>query len=100
MAVKLERQTFERSLAGDYFDARKLSATTGVWRGMFAEVCLKELVDNNLDACEAAGVAPEIDIYVEGRGEDGVHPTAGKWITISTKFAPRIHREFIAACYT
>ena len=30
---------------------------------------LKELIDNSLDACEAAGSAPEIEIMV---GEDGL----------------------------
>jgi DNA topoisomerase VI subunit B len=28
-------------------------------------VCLKELVDNALDACETAGVAPEVRVEVE-----------------------------------
>ncbi len=66
---KLDRTTFESSRAGEYFDARQLSALTGVPQGEFASVCLKELIDNSLDACEAAGVAPEISIDV--RDEDG-----------------------------
>lgn len=32
---------------------------------MFAAVVLKELLDNALDACETAGVAPEVDIAVD-----------------------------------
>jgi len=63
--TKLERTTFETSRAAEYFDARQLSALTGVPRQEFGSVCLKELVDNALDACETAGVAPEIGIEAE-----------------------------------
>ena len=62
--MKLERTTFETSRAAEYFDARKLSTLTGVQASEFASVCLKELVDNALDACETVGVAPEIDVDV------------------------------------
>src|SRR5215218_751933 len=62
--AKLERTTFEVSRASEYFDARQLSALTGVAQTEFASVCLKELVDNALDASETAGVAPEIGIDV------------------------------------
>ena len=33
-----------------------------------AAVIVKELVDNALDACEEAGIAPEIDIRVDAAG--------------------------------
>jgi len=62
--AKLERTTFEFSRASKYFDARRLSTLAGVGQTEFASVCLKELVDNALDACETAGVAPEIGIDV------------------------------------
>ena len=62
----LHRTTFEVSRASEYFDARQLSALTGVPQTEFASVCLKELVDNSLDACETAGVSPEIGIDVYG----------------------------------
>lgn len=68
--TKLQRTAFESSRAGEYFDARQLSALTGVPQGEFASVCLKELIDNALDACETAGVAPEVGVEVEQ--EDGV----------------------------
>ncbi len=61
---------FEASRAAEYFDARQLSTLTGVSADEFASVCLKELIDNGLDACETAGVAPEISIDV--RDEEGV----------------------------
>jgi DNA topoisomerase VI subunit B len=63
--TKLQRTTFETSRAAEYFDARQLSALVGVSEGEFASVCLKELVDNALDACETAGVAPEVEVAVE-----------------------------------
>ena len=70
MKTKLERTTFETSRAAEYFDARQLSTLTGVPTSEFASVCLKELIDNALDACETAGVAPEISVDV--RNEQGV----------------------------
>jgi hypothetical protein len=62
MMQKLERTTFESSRAAEYFDARQLSTLTGVPTRDFAGVCLKELVDNALDACETSGVAPEVEV--------------------------------------
>src|SRR5215218_1078908 len=63
--TKLQRTTFEISRAAEYFDARQLSALVGVPQDEFASVCLKELVDNSLDACEAAGVPPVVGVKVE-----------------------------------
>src|SRR5215213_4102245 len=60
-----ERTTFETSRAAEYFDARQLSALVGVSQDEFASVCLKELVDNSLDACETAGVKPVVGVKVE-----------------------------------
>src|SRR5215218_3425796 len=62
--MKLERTTFETSRAGEYLESRQLSALTGVAPQQFASVILKESIDNGLDACEMAGVPPEIDIDV------------------------------------
>jgi hypothetical protein len=63
--TKLQRTTFETSRAAEYFDARQLSALVGVPQDEFASVCLKELVDNSLDACETAGVKPVVGVKVE-----------------------------------
>jgi DNA topoisomerase VI subunit B len=63
--TRLQRTTFEASRAAEYFDARQLSALTGVPREMFLNVCLKELGDNALDACETAAAAPEVSVTVE-----------------------------------
>ena len=58
--VSLQRTTFSTSRAAEYFDARELSAQTGQSQYNFAHVAIKELVDNALDACETAGVAPVV----------------------------------------
>ena len=63
----MERTTFETSRAAEYFDARQLSTLSGVAQHEFASVCLKELIDNALDACETAGVAPEVGVEVGTR---------------------------------
>src|SRR5829696_4339018 len=68
--TRLDRTTFETSRAAEYFDARELQTQTGQPRQNFATVALKELVDNALDACETAGVAPEIGVEVDE--DDGV----------------------------
>jgi len=67
---KLKRITFETSRAAEYFDARELQAQTGQPASNFATVALKELMDNALDACETAGVAPEAGI--EAREVEGL----------------------------
>jgi DNA topoisomerase VI subunit B len=69
MMHKLERTTFESSRAGEYFDTRELQAQTGQPSSNFATVALKELADNALDACETAGVAPEVSVEVHEKGE-------------------------------
>jgi DNA topoisomerase VI subunit B len=73
---KLERTTFETSRSAEYFDARQLSTLTGVAQHEFASVCLKELIDNALDACETAGVAPEVGVEV---GTEEVIDEGGCW---------------------
>ena len=62
--AQLRRTTFETSRAAEYFEADELAKQTGQPARKFAAVALKELVDNALDACEAAGAAPEIGIEV------------------------------------
>jgi hypothetical protein len=45
---------------------------TGQREGKFADVVVKELMDNALDACETSGVAPEITLAVEEQFSGGV----------------------------
>ena len=70
MSAVLERTLFSVSRAAEYFAAAELQAQTGQPAHRFAAVALKELVDNALDAAEAAGVAPEIAIDVARLGGD------------------------------
>jgi hypothetical protein len=68
-AVALKRIVAEISRAAEYFSVRELQAQTGRPASEFAAVVLKELVDNALDAAEAAGIAPEVAVeVVEGGG--------------------------------
>jgi len=69
--ANLERTAFEASRAAEYFDARQLSTLAGVPASEFASVVLKELIDNALDACETAGVAPEIGVEAREAKLDG-----------------------------
>lgn len=64
MVVALERVMAEISRAAEYFSVKELQAQTGQPVSRFATVVLKELVDNALDAAEAAVVAPEAVIEV------------------------------------
>jgi hypothetical protein len=68
MSVSLERAMFTFSRAKEYFDARELQSMTGQPIRRFPEVVLKELIDNALDAAEAAGVAPRVSVRLCRRG--------------------------------
>ena len=64
----LERATFRTSRLLDFCSRKELIAQTGHQPEEWPLVLLKELVDNALDACEEAQVAPEIAITVNGHG--------------------------------
>jgi hypothetical protein len=70
--AKLGRTTFKTSRAAQYVEARALTAMTGQGEGKFADVVVKELMDNALDACETSEVAPEITLAVEEQFSGGV----------------------------
>src|SRR5687767_11465247 len=61
----LERTTFRTSRLLEFCSRKELVAQTGHEPDAWPLVLLKELVDNALDACEEAGVAPEIEVQVE-----------------------------------
>ena len=96
MTTTLQRTMFETSRAAEYFNARELQAQTGQLIDQFATVALKELVDNALDACETANVAPTIrlkvhrdngllHVSVEDNGS-GVHPeTVRRILNLQTR---------------
>jgi len=65
MTATLERTTFTTSRLLEYFSDRELRYQTGRAPHEWPAVVLKELMDNALDACEAAKVAPVIDVNVD-----------------------------------
>ena len=69
MTARLERTTFSVSRAADFLDVRALESQTGQPRHRFGDVVVKELLDNALDACETAGVPPEISVTTEMTGD-------------------------------
>ncbi len=73
-AAKLDRTTLRTSRLLDFCSRKELIAQTGHQPDAWPLVVLKELVDNALDACEEAEVAPEITIrgYAERVGFDSV----------------------------
>jgi len=67
---RLYRETFETSRFLDFFSAKQLTVETGHPPAEWPLVILKEALDNSLDGCEEAGVAPEIIVRVRvGRGD-------------------------------
>jgi DNA topoisomerase VI subunit B len=63
----LERTTFRTSRLLEFCSRKELVAQTGHEPDAWPLVVLKELVDNSLDACEEAGVGPEVVVQVEPR---------------------------------
>ena len=61
---RLERTMFETSRLLEYFTERELRYQTGRSPAEWPIVIVKELMDNALDACEDAGVAPEIAVTI------------------------------------
>src|SRR5262249_1691665 len=64
----LQRETFRTSRLLDFCSEKELVAQTGHRPAQWPLVVLKELVDNALDACEEAGIAPEVSITVDETG--------------------------------
>lgn len=60
----LEREVFKTSRELEYFTQKELTLQTGHEPKRWAEVVFKELIDNALDACEAANILPRIKISV------------------------------------
>ncbi len=67
-AVRLERTTLRTSRLLDFCSRKELIAQTGHQPDAWPLVVLKELMDNALDACEEAGVEPEITVKVDDGG--------------------------------
>jgi DNA topoisomerase VI subunit B len=66
----LERVAFKTSRLAEFVGKRELTAQTGHQPDDWPLVALKELIDNALDECEEAKIAPEIEIEAStDRGE-------------------------------
>jgi DNA topoisomerase VI subunit B len=65
---KLDRQVFTVSREIEYFTESELATQTGYSRSAWwPAVIVKEALDNAIDACEQAGVAPEITVKISDR---------------------------------
>ena len=64
----LERTIFKTSRLAEFCSRKELINQTGHDVGEWPLAVLKELIDNALDACEEAGVAPIIDVTVDHAG--------------------------------
>jgi DNA topoisomerase VI subunit B len=65
---QLARTTFSTSRLLDFCSEKELAAQTGHDSDDWPLVIAKELIDNALDACEEAGIAPVIEIKVDRTG--------------------------------
>jgi DNA topoisomerase VI subunit B len=68
MAASVHRSTLRTSRLLDFASEKELVAQTGHQRAEWPLVILKEAVDNGLDACEEAGIAPVIAVTVDDGG--------------------------------
>lgn len=62
---ELKRTTFEISRELEFFDEKELTMQIGHDKESWPLCVLKELIDNGLDACETAGIPPEIEIMIK-----------------------------------
>jgi len=63
-APSVQRETFATSRRLEFLSVPELEKQSGYTRDRWPEVIVKELIDNALDACEEAGVAPEITFEI------------------------------------
>src|SRR4029077_21288956 len=92
-AAILERATLRTSRLLDFASEKELVAQTGHQRSAWPLVILKELVDNGIDACEEAGIAPVISVTVDGSGiavEDNGPGLPSKTIKSVLDFSVRV----------
>lgn len=68
MSKQFNRTTLATLRFMDYFSEKELVAQSGHSREDWPLVILKELIDNALDACEEAGIPPEINVVVNDEG--------------------------------
>ena len=64
----VQREVYRTSRLLDFASRRELTAQIGHQPQQWPQVAVKELIDNALDACEEAGVAPRIEVEIDGDG--------------------------------
>ena len=69
MPHTLQREWFETNRQLEYFSEKELSMQLGAAPARWGVVLIKELIDNSLDACETARIAPEIGVTLTPEGE-------------------------------
>lgn len=69
MAREVQRTSFSTNRQLEFFSVKELTTQTGHPEHEWPLVIVKELVDNGLDACEEAGVQPEIEVVA---ADDGI----------------------------
>src|SRR5262249_49709630 len=65
MQALLTCTTFEIHRVLEFFTERELQMQIGAPRYQWLAALTKELIDNGLDACETAGIAPEIAVSLD-----------------------------------
>jgi DNA topoisomerase VI subunit B len=65
MQQTLARTTFQTSRLLEFFSEKELQMQIGFPKEQWPIALLKELIDNAMDACETAGMLPEIEVTVE-----------------------------------
>jgi hypothetical protein len=68
VAKRLERVTFKTSREMDFFSEKELVTQTSHDRAEWPLVIVKELLDNALDACEEADIAPVLGVTADASG--------------------------------
>jgi hypothetical protein len=81
---KLQRVAFAVSRLAEFCGARELTAQTGHAPAEWPLVAAKELIDNALDSCEEAEIAPEIAIAVSIERSEIVIADNGPGLPIET----------------
>jgi DNA topoisomerase VI subunit B len=92
-AHKLKRQTFKTSRLLDFANQKELTAQIGYARKSWPVYALKELLDNAIDACEDADIAPVISVTANNDGltvEDNGPGIPAETITGVIDFAVRV----------
>src|SRR5436189_1884578 len=67
-APQLQRVTFSTSRLLDFCSEKGLTTMTGHAPHEWPLVVVKELLDNAIDACEDAGIAPVVKVTVDADG--------------------------------